>query len=86
MVWIILLGQLREENKVTANKMAEQVQQVMTKDPKKVEVSKRLAEYNRRKREELAQMKTQKSKSENNLTYYGSGAIVAIGELAIMGY
>ena len=37
--------------------MAEQ--QVMTKDPKKVEVGKRLAECNHRKREEL---KAQKSK------------------------
>ena len=34
-----------------------QAQQVTIKDLKKVEASKRLAEYNRRKREELAQMK-----------------------------
>ena len=37
--------------------MAEEIQ-VTTKDPKKVEAGKRLAEYNRRKREEL---KAQKS-------------------------
>ena len=40
--------------------MAEE-NQVTTKDPKKVEAGKRLAEYNRRKREEL---KVQKQKSE----------------------
>ena len=44
------------ENKVTANKMMEQiqVQQVSTKEPKKIEAGKRLSEYNRRKREKLA--------------------------------
>ena len=51
-----MLGHLRA---VAANevitKMVEQTQlQVTMKDPKKVEVGKRLAEYNRRKREELA--------------------------------
>ena len=50
-------------NKVTANKMAKQVQQVTTKDPKKVEQGKGLAEHNRMKREELTQMKAQKSES-----------------------
>ena len=45
---------------LTANKMAEQnqVQHVTTKEPKKAKASMRLAEYNRRKREELAQMKS----------------------------
>ena len=44
--------------------MAEQtqLQQVRTKDLKKVQVSKRLAEYNCKKREELA--KAQKSKPQ----------------------
>ena len=52
-----------------------QVQQVTMKDPQKVEVGKRLAEYNRRKREELAQMKAQKSES-----------IVVIGFLDVISY
>ena len=39
--------------------MAEQVQQVTTKDPKKVEQGKRLAEHNCGKREELAEIKAQ---------------------------
>ena len=63
-----------------------QVQQVTAKDPKKVEAGKRLAEDNRRKREELAQMKVQKSESETKLTYYGAGAVVAIGVLGVIGY
>ena len=52
--------------------MAEE-NQVTTKDPKKVEASRRLAEYNRRKREEL---KEQKSEVETKLTSsmcYGIG-------------
>ena len=58
-----------------------------TKDPKKVEESKRFVEYNHRKREELA--KAQKIGSEPNLTssqYYGAGAVVAIGVLGAFGH
>ena len=63
--------------------MAEQtqIQQVTTKDPKKVEQDKRLAEHSHRKREE---MKAQKN--EINLTYYGAGAVVAIGVLSVISY
>ena len=64
-----------------------QLQQVMTKDLKKVEVGKRLAEYNQRKREELAN--DQKIESEPKLTssqYYGTGAIMAVGVLGVLGY
>ena len=50
--------------------MAEQLQQVTTKDPKKVEQGKRLAKHNRNRREELAQLKAQKSENETNLTYF----------------
>ena len=51
-------------------------EQVTTKDPKKVEMGKRLAEYNRRKREEHAQLT--KARSESKLSqYYSVGAIVA---------
>ena len=74
-------------NEAATTKMAEQtqLQQVMMKDPKKVEVGKRLAEYNSRKREELA--KAQKSEPKLTLSqYYGAGAIVAIGMLGILGY
>ena len=70
-------------------KMTEQtqLQQVMTKDPKKVERCKRVAEYNCRKREQLA--KAQRIESEPKLTlsqHYGAGAIVATGLLGVLGY
>ena len=63
-----------------------QVQQVMTKDLKKVAAGKRLAEYNRRKRKEL---KEQKSEVEPNLTSsmsYGIGAVLAVGVIGGLGY
>ena len=59
-------------------------QQVMMKDPKKVEADKRLAEWNRRKREENVYLA--KAQSESNITYYGTGAVVAIGVLGAIGY
>ena len=61
-----------------------QVQQVTTKDTKKVEVGKRLAEYNHKKREDLAQMA--KTQSEPKLTYYGAGAVAATRTLSVLGY
>ena len=66
--------------------MAEQtqIQQVTMKDPKTVKAGKRLAEHNPRKREEQAQLA--KTQSESNITYYGAGAVVAIGVLCIIGY
>ena len=55
----------------------------MTKDPKKVEEGKRLAEWNHQNREKL------KSQSEPKLIsspYYSAGAIVAIGALGVLRY
>ena len=49
---------------------------------KKFEQGNRLAEWNHRKRQKLA--KAQKSKPK--LTYYGAGAVVAIGALGVLGY
>ena len=69
-------------NKVTARKITEQtqIQQVTTKDPKKVEAGKRMAEWNRQNR------KAQKSKSKTKLTYYSAGVVVAIRVLGESGY
>ena len=71
--------------------MAEQ--QVTTKDPKKVEVGKRLADYNRKNREELKVQKSereeQKSEVEpmlNSSTQYGIGAVLAVGVIGGLGY
>ena len=63
--------------------MTEQEQQVMTKDPKKVESGKKLAQCNHKNRGKL---KAQKSKSRTNLPYYGAGAVVAIGLLGVISY
>ena len=54
------------------------------KDPKKVEVDKRLAEHSCRKREERARLA--EAQSEFKLNYYGAGAFVAIGMLGVLGY
>ena len=58
--------------------MAEE-NQVTTKDPKKVEVGKRLAEYNRRKREELKGQKSEVEPKLTSSTCYGIGAVLAVG-------
>ena len=63
-----------------------QIQQVTTKDSKIVEVGRRLAEYNHRKREEL---KVQKSEVEPMLTLsqcYGIGAVLTVGVIGSLGY
>ena len=66
-----------------------QIQQVMTKDPKKVEAGKRLAEYNRRKREELKVQKSESKHVEPMLTSgqcYGIGTVLAVGVIGGFGY
>ena len=70
---------MEEENQVQQVTMKEphQVQQVSTKDPKKVEVGKRLAEYNHKKRKE--------QKSEVN-QYYGIEAVLDVGVIGGGGY
>ena len=47
-----------------------QLQQVTTKDPKKVEAGKRLTEYNHRKREEMAKAQKIESKPKLTLSQY----------------
>ena len=66
---------MEEENQVT-----KETQQVTTKNPKKVEAGKRLAEYNRKKRE------AQKSKAEPISQYYSIGAVLAVGVIGDLGY
>ena len=64
--------------------MAEQ--QVMTKDPKKVEAGKGLAEYNCRKREELKAQKSEVKPMLDSSTCYGIGAVLAVGVIGGLGY
>ena len=61
-----------------------QIQQIMMKDPKNIEAGKRLAEWNCRKREENVHLA--KAQRESNITYYGAGAVAAIGVLGVIDY
>ena len=58
-------------------------QRVTTKNPKKVEAGKRLAEHNRRRREEVAQ-KTAEWGELNQ--YYGIGVVLAVRVIGGLGY
>ena len=71
---------MAEENQVTSRKLAEE-NQVTTKNWKKVEVGRRLDEYNRRKREEL---KAKKSEVLTSSTHHGIGALLAVGRQVVL--
>ena len=58
-------------------------QRVTTKNPKKVEAGKRLAESNRKKREVKKQTKLEASGANQ---YYGIGAVLALGAIGSLGY
>ena len=58
-------------------------QRVTTKNPKKVEAGKRLAEINRNKREAKKQAKLEASGVNQ---YYGIGAVLALGVISGIGY
>ena len=62
---------------------ATQVQRVTTKNPKKVEAGKRLAESNHKKREAKKQAKLEASGVNQ---YYGIGAVIALGAIGGLGY
>ena len=62
---------------------AAQVQRVTTKNPKKVEAGKRLAESNRKRREAKKQTKLEASRVNQ---YYGIGAVLALGVIGGLGY
>ena len=63
---------------------AAQVQRVTTKNPKKVEVGKRLAESNRKKREVKKREQVKLEASGVN-QYYGIGAVIALGVIGGLG-
>ena len=58
-------------------------QRVTTKDPKKVEVGKRLAAVNHKKREAT---KREEAQNGGINQYYGFGAILALGVIGGLGY
>ena len=75
-------NQVTTEAGVEENQVTTEENQVTTKNPKKVEAARRLAEYNRKKREEL---KVQAHKNRVN-QYHDIGAVLAVGVIGGLGY
>ena len=73
----------KEPQQVTQVTKEPQVQRVTTKNPKKVEAGKRLAESNRKKREAKKQLKLEVSGVNQ---YYGIGVVLALGVIGGLGY
>ena len=71
----------KEPQQVT--QVTKEPQRVTTKNPKKVEAGKRLAESNRKKREAKKQAKLEASGVNQ---YYGIGAVIALGVIGGLGY
>ena len=66
---------------------AQPVQRVTTKNPKKVEAGKRLAESNCKKREAKKHVKLEASRNWGPVNqYYGIGAVIALGVIGGLGY
>ena len=72
---------MAEENQVKT-----EPQQVATKNPKKVEAGKRLAEHNSRKREAKKRDKQVQVEKNGGEQYYGIGAFLAVGVTGGLGY
>ena len=73
-------------------KHGEQTTKITSKDPRKVEAGKRLAAYNKIKREELLQTTTESRKildertSDNTKISYGIGALVVFAVIGAVYY
>ena len=83
---------MAEENQVTkepqgeAQHIMKEPQRVTTKNPKKVEVGKRLAESNRKKREAKRREEQVKLEAREVNQYHGIGAVIALGVIGGLGY
>ena len=73
----------KEPQQVT--QVTKEVQRVTTKNPKKVEAGKRLAESNRKKREAKKREQAKLEASGVN-QYHGIGAVLALGVIGGLGY
>ena len=73
----------KEPQQVT--EVTKEPQRVTTKNPKKVEAGKRLAESNHKKREAKKREQAKLEASRVN-QYYGIGAILALGVIGGLGY
>ena len=79
--------QITKEPQVTTEpqRVTKEPQRVTTKNPKKVEACKRLAESNRKKREAKKREQAKLEASGVN-QYYGIGAVIALGVIGGLGY
>ena len=76
---------MKELQQITKEPQGEaaQVQRVTTKNPKKVDAGRKLAESNRKKREAKKQAKLEAIGVNQ---YYGIGAVIALGVIGGLGY
>ena len=86
---------MAEENKVMeepqgeamqAQQITKEPQRVTTKNPKKVEAGKRLAESNRKKREVKKREEQVKLEASGVNQYYSIGVVLALGVIGGLGY
>ena len=66
--------------------ITKQPQRVTTKNPKKVEAGKRLAESNHKKRKVKKREEQVKLEASGVNQYYGIGAVIALGVIGGLGY
>ena len=71
---------------VQVQQIMKEPQQVTTKNPKKVEAGKRLAESNRKKREVKKREEQVKLEASGVNQYYGIGAVLSLGVIGGLGY
>ena len=72
---------------VQAQQVQQEPQRVTTKNPKKVEASKRLAAHSHKKREEWRKKQAKLEKTASGVNqYYGIGAVIALGVIGGLGY
>ena len=78
----------KEPQQVTKEpqQITKELQRVTTKNPKKVEVGKRLAESNHEKREAKKREEQSKIEKSGANQYYGIGAVIALGVIGGLGY
>ena len=79
-------NQVMKEPQGKVQQITKEPQQVTTKNPKKVEAGKRLAESNRKKRETKKREEQVKLEASGVNQYYGIGAVLALGVIGGLGY
>ena len=75
-----------KEPQSEVQQITKEPQRVTTKNPKKVEAGKRLAESNHKKREAKKKEEQVKLEASGVNQYYGIGAVLALGVIGGLGY